>query len=97
MIYVRGLQILGSVSIVVIVWALYRLYKRWSRRCEHCGSMWHYERWHEREYVHPIDDKKCQAITTTYYVCYNQDCPFVGQEFSVKAYHKVFPLKKVTH
>lgn len=90
-------QILGSIVVFILVWFLYRLHKRWSRRCRHCGSMWHFKRWHEREFRQTTSTPgKCKAITTTYYRCDNPDCPEHGVEFVIKSYPKEFSVKKMT-
>jgi|GEM_PF-2426570 hypothetical protein len=83
-------QMVGLVTTIVVVWALYRLYKRWTRRCQHCGSMWYFERWHEREFIQSSASGRAKGITTTYYRCNNPACPQHDVEFIVKSYPKEF-------
>ena len=90
-------HMLIALAVTALAVALYRLYKRWTRRCEHCGSMWWFERWHEREYVRPVGGKKCEGVTTTYYKCNNPTCSHCGIESVEKSYHKVFSISKVTN
>jgi hypothetical protein len=86
-----------AIVIAAISWIIYRLYRRWTRRCEHCGSVWRFVRWHEREFVRDSTSGKFKGITTTYYKCNNPVCSNCGIEFVLKSYPKEFPASKMTY
>jgi uncharacterized protein (DUF983 family) len=92
-------SIFGAIIGLIVCWSLFRLYRRWTRRCRHCGSMWHFHRWHERipRSSIVIEGKKNPAVTTTYYECNNPACSNCGVEHIEKSYPKSFPAKKLAH
>lgn len=81
--------------ILLAVWSLYRLYKRWIRRCEHCGSM-KFVRWHERQLVQITHNGRGDAISTTHQMCLNRGCSHYREVKDVKSYVKEFPLRMMT-
>lgn len=80
---------------VISAWALRRLYKRWKRRCGHCGSM-RYRRWHDRQYERITSGGKALAVSTTYQRCLNPHCHHYFEDIEVKSYPKEFPIA-MTH
>lgn len=91
-----ALHFLSAVVFIALIWFLYRLYKRWTRRCPECESIF-YSRWHDREFRRPTVVGKAIAISTTYQRCLNKGCAIYNKDIEVKAYEKEFPLKKISH
>jgi len=89
--------VLVSIALIALLyWAIYRLCKRFSRRCPHCQSI-RYVRWSDREYLRPAGGGKAVAISTTYQRCLNPRCPDFNKDIEVKSYSKEFPLRKIVH
>ena len=87
--------ITSSILVGSLAWALYRLFKRISRRCTFCGSI-RFHRWHEREFVRPTKNGKGVAVSVTHQACLNHHCSHFLEAIEVKAYEKEFPLEKMT-
>jgi len=83
----------GGMLVLLLIAALYRVHKRWLRRCDKCGAMWRIRRRHEKHFECSLGHGRSLAYCTTYKTCLNPNCPDYGIEQEEKSYPKEVPTK----
>jgi hypothetical protein len=80
---------LGAILELLLVAALYRVHKRYKRRCQCCGAMWRVSRKSERELLRVLGNGYSLVCCVITFRCLNRKCKWHQKPIETRAYSKV--------